>query len=623
MNKKYNFKNLLNILFLIILCIGVYMRFHQYAMGRSLWEDETHLALNIMKYNYIGLLKPLDYIQAAPILFLFITKTFCLIFGYSEMALRAFPFISSIITLPLFYYIIKELTQSKVAALIGFLVFSVNIAVIYFSSELKPYGVDLSMYLLMVYLAVTKHEFVLKHRTIMLITAGSIALLSSLTSFIVLFCVACYMAMGWRTNKKIDKKDLVILSAWGGIFLLNYFLFIFNHPSAKAQKENYSFGFCPANIFSHDFVNFMMLRMDEIFYRLLLYIFDVYWFGLVLLLIFIVAIAHIIIRRRFGLFLFTILPVLIHLFLSAFKIYPFWYRLILYLVPCFITLMALGTYLIADFISKKSHRDFGAFFTLACCYLFVEPSIRQYPLWYREIKPALDYINKNYPHTKMFITTPINPYRYYYQRGEAKDSLFIPIAWNISPFDYYSSVENEHSDYLLFHATSPDVDGYKAVMDDLNNKDLIVKEFEYKTYTVSEIRPNSKMDTNFIKIKYNNFYPKHEFDLNTVNVEAIWDKDTIYSECTLPKGNYKISLVSCGTPFKDTFPHINVYMNEVKIGDYTCGKGFDINDFIYEQKQEGKVLLKILMDNDACDLKTHEDRNAFIKCVYINKLHRE
>src|ERR1043165_8221185 len=106
---SHTYQRLIKWAFILILFLGLLLRFYQYLMGRSLWEDETHLALNFMSRGFGRLAKPLDYLQGAPILFLWIVKAIVKIFGYGEIAFRALPFISSILTVPLIYYITKQL----------------------------------------------------------------------------------------------------------------------------------------------------------------------------------------------------------------------------------------------------------------------------------------------------------------------------------------------------------------------------------------------------------------------------------------------------------------------------------------------------------------------------------
>ena len=52
------------------LATGAGFRVLYYLSGRSLWIDEARLALNVAGRGYAGLLRPLDYDQAASPLFL-------------------------------------------------------------------------------------------------------------------------------------------------------------------------------------------------------------------------------------------------------------------------------------------------------------------------------------------------------------------------------------------------------------------------------------------------------------------------------------------------------------------------------------------------------------------------
>ena len=97
---KFSSSRLVQIVFTAILLLGLGLRFYFYLMGRSLWDDETHLALNFMDHGFARLFKPLDYIQIAPILFILAEKAIASVFGYGELALRALPFICSVLSLP-------------------------------------------------------------------------------------------------------------------------------------------------------------------------------------------------------------------------------------------------------------------------------------------------------------------------------------------------------------------------------------------------------------------------------------------------------------------------------------------------------------------------------------------
>jgi len=87
----------------MIIFLGVALRLAQYLANRSLWLDESYIALNIVQRSFSQLFGPLDYHQVAPIGFLLIEKVAVQAFGNTEYALRLFPLFSGIVALLLLY----------------------------------------------------------------------------------------------------------------------------------------------------------------------------------------------------------------------------------------------------------------------------------------------------------------------------------------------------------------------------------------------------------------------------------------------------------------------------------------------------------------------------------------
>lgn len=610
--KKLNI--LFNLLFLFILFLGLYLRCYQYFMGRSLWEDEAHLALNFMTRDLPGLMKPLDYIQAAPPLFLLTTKLFTILFGFGPKALHALPFISSVLSLPLFYFIVRDLTKNKIIALIGFLIFAANLSLIYFSSELKTYGIDVVMLLVMLWLTLTENMTIASRRNTLLGIAGSLFILYSNVSFIIMFCIGVYMLINWVKSRRIDFKQVKVLIIWAVVFLAYYFLFLFHHPHQSAQVGLYSFAFPPPNLLSGEFITFLV---DQTSIGTLLNVSPAFNFTYLFILIFIAAIISCIKQKRFDILLFTILPIVLHFLLSLFHIYPFWYRFLLYLMPGLMLLMALGTFEIVSFIAKKTHKVAGIIIALIFCSFFVWPSLSNFPLWFREIKPSLNFINTFPSNTKLYITTPYTLYKYSQLNNNVNNNNYEALQWPIAPEQYFESVGATQNEYLLLHATDTSTDGYGQVNEALKSKGLIKKEFSFKTYTVSLIRP---INQDGIMLNYNSFEEDKIFDLNGKKVVALWSDAAVESnEVMLTKGKYEMTIFSCGTPARKTYPHINIFVNESKVSDYHTTSEYSKEIILFEQKTDSNIRLKLLMDNDLTDTGSKEDRNAFILYIQIRK----
>ncbi|MEM9161496.1 MAG: glycosyltransferase family 39 protein [Cyanobacteria bacterium P01_F01_bin.4] len=131
---------------ILALLFGLLLRLVHYTSNRSLWFDEASIALNLSR-SYPELLSKLDYNQAAPPLFLWAEKFAVQIFGDNEYALRLFPLIAGLASVVLFYQLAKRLTTGWTTP-IAIALFSSLENIAYFSSELKPYGLDATLAIL-------------------------------------------------------------------------------------------------------------------------------------------------------------------------------------------------------------------------------------------------------------------------------------------------------------------------------------------------------------------------------------------------------------------------------------------------------------------------------------------
>ncbi|MBX7204592.1 MAG: hypothetical protein K1X81_04160 [Bacteroidia bacterium] len=598
--------------FWAILTAGIALRVYQFLMGASLWEDEAHLALSFIRRSYTGLLQPLDYAQSAPVLFLFSVETFTKIFGWGEKALRAFPFLVSIFTLPLFYFLLVDLTKSKLSALIGFFLFSVNLALIYFVNELKPYTVDVSVFIILGFITFTSYPAIAKSRNKWLAVSGCLAILYSNIAVIVLFCIAASFVRDWFLAKRADWRLAAVMLLWGVVFGLNYYFFIYQYPYAEEVRATWSFAYCPTDILSCEFVNFIKTTIETTFFTLLLYVSEIKGAGWLLLVVFIAGVRHAYLSRNYRLLIFLCCPVLVHLVVSALHLYPFYYRFILYLVPAFIILMAVGIRVITLFLIQKTHRISGILFISGTIWLFIEPSLKLYPLWDREVKPSLDFINKNYPYAHVLITTPHSLYTYYHETGYARNGNYRFLEWNLTPEKFYQLVMEEQNNFVLLHSADTLVDGYGQVMRDLRSKNLVTREFTYKTYTVSEIKQKSGR-----VFTYKDFSPESVFELNGEKVAANWGNTVSSVPWQIPSGKYDMAVLSKGTPAFAVYPHLHVIANGKELGVYYTTTEYSVQHFTLEIGEEKTLLLQFSMDNDTVNTVANEDRNAFIRSIVL------
>ena len=133
--------------------LGIVVRLVRYFVNYPIWHDEAFLAVNFWNRDYLDLLRPLDYGQVAPWLFLAIERTAVKWIGYSEPALRLFPTVCSVLSLPLFAHVAGRFLR-ETPKLLAVAVFAVSFYPIRHGAEIKPYASDLLAALLLLALAV-------------------------------------------------------------------------------------------------------------------------------------------------------------------------------------------------------------------------------------------------------------------------------------------------------------------------------------------------------------------------------------------------------------------------------------------------------------------------------------
>ena len=143
------------------------------------------LALNIVNRDFGELFQPLDYDQGAPIGFMLVEKTFNLIFGRNEFSLRLFPLLIGLASLWMFYLLLKRIT-SGAGFWVALALFAFNPRLIYYSSEVKQYIVDVTVTIALLLCALPLFQQASRKAFATLAFAGALALWFSHPSLFVL-----------------------------------------------------------------------------------------------------------------------------------------------------------------------------------------------------------------------------------------------------------------------------------------------------------------------------------------------------------------------------------------------------------------------------------------------------
>lgn len=231
---------------------GMILRIRQYLTGRSLWVDEAMLALNIVERDFAGMFQPLDYDQGAPVGFLLVEKLFNVILGKHEFALRLFPLLVGLASLWLFYLLLKRITSGP-GLLVPLALFALNPRLIYYSSEVKQYILDVALTILLLLVAAPVFQPSPRKKDFAWLgLAGMVALWFSHPASFVLAGIG--LALVIITLKRRDYSSLRPLLGMGVLWLLNlallYVLILKDLSQNAYMREYWQGAFLPVPLWS-------------------------------------------------------------------------------------------------------------------------------------------------------------------------------------------------------------------------------------------------------------------------------------------------------------------------------------------------------------------------------------
>ncbi len=378
-----------------IIAIGIFIRIIQFIANRSLWKDEAMLALNIVNRSFGQLLQPLDYNQGAPLAFLLSEKVIGMIFGYKDYALRLIPLIAGCFSVWLMYLLAKQIVSPPTTVIVVVL-FSFSIPLIYYSSELKQYSVDIAIALLLYLLAapLLKGEPT-QQKYVSLGLIGAISLWFSHPAIFVLGGISLGLILYYFFRK--DYSQLlpigIMILAWLFTFAVLFFI-SFKNLTINGYLLNYwrkyfmpIFPWKDITWFSQVFINIF----DDLVGITSLYFIQGFLciVGSVLLLI-----------RKWQWGIPFLATLFLNLVASAWHKYPFGGRLFLYSLP--ILLIFIGMSLEIFFIMfKRNHLLSNGVWFIFAVLLIYKPltsslDILHTPLTKEEIKPVIEYLIDHY-----------------------------------------------------------------------------------------------------------------------------------------------------------------------------------------------------------------------------------
>ena len=175
-----------NWLLVLLIAAGIALRFRQYLFDRAFWLDEVKIGLNIRDNSLVELLTvPLAYKQSAPPGFLIWARGTWVALGSlgpSEMVLRTLPMTAGILILVLAYVLARRELKSFAAQVTFVGLTALSPILIFYSSEFKQYISD-ALFALAILVAVAYRHT--RYGTWILAGAGFVAIVGSLPAVFV------------------------------------------------------------------------------------------------------------------------------------------------------------------------------------------------------------------------------------------------------------------------------------------------------------------------------------------------------------------------------------------------------------------------------------------------------
>ena len=399
-NVKLTFIEGLNptIIMLAFLIYAFIVKIWQYGMNRSYYMDEIFLLRSIISRPLTGFTTTLEWMQRAPLGFLVVERwVYQLVGRDDELIMRLFPFIVGLFSVPLLFIILKRWTTPLVGMLASFL-FATCWAIAYYSADMKPYGIDVTLTLLLTVLfGQVFYERTGRYWWLILCIVGICVIPFSFPAVIVMASLGLTYLVAHRPSRFIIpdmlfawRAPLICYSTWLVIFAVYYRWFLIPTSGNDQQLQlfwgNLKAGFLPLDATAVAWLITTAERAVE----------NPLGFGRATgdLALFLILVGSIyLLRQSKERFFFFAAPIVMSLALAALHVYPFVERMILFLVPNFFILIAYGVQSIFDYLQPQ-YRKIGLVLVAIVC---IYPLAHLSPIMRRqEIRPIVSYIDKHW-----------------------------------------------------------------------------------------------------------------------------------------------------------------------------------------------------------------------------------
>lgn len=340
-------KKFISYLFVITIIIALAIRLFAFsAHNFYISPDEAHSFAGI-KDSFYSLFT--YFFQGANFLPIYraILKLIYGVVGFNIIYYKIPALIAGILSIFVFFDLSKKVFKNQIIILLSNILFALNVNLIYYSTQVKTYEIDVLLCLIIIDFAISFKGKVLTNKTVLLmsIVSALIAYTSIPAIAIMQICFAIMLFSNKKNRLKLIIFELLVLS----VISFEYFTYISQIASDNSLKSMWTddlFFFAPKSLeavnalVNFSFFNFFWwdsdcpVRFSNIF--LVSY-----------LCIFLVGFINFLREKITG--YYVVAPVFIFLMLSYLNLYPFCNRIIVFLIPIFI-LITLKAF---DYENKK------------------------------------------------------------------------------------------------------------------------------------------------------------------------------------------------------------------------------------------------------------------------------
>ncbi len=350
--------------FVAVVLLGGGLRLAALLLDRCLWIDEAMLALNLVTRTPRGLLDPLDYNQGAPVGFLLAVKGAISAFGASEWALRLVPFAASVFGLIAFAWTARRLLPPHAALLAGAL-FAFSPHLVSYAGECKQYACDAAVAAGLLAVAVGLLEGKGGRRWLLLALAGAAAVWCSHPAAFVLGGIGTALLLSTAVER--DRARFLAagftVACWLVSFGACYLICLKNLGGNKYLADYWAGHFLALPPKSIGDITWLV---DHLIYFFTIpggfggSLVPLGGFAALLALVGLREFA----RERWPVAVALALPAAFVLLASALHKYPIGGRLMLFMVPFAVLLVARGAWVVLDAVREKNRFAAGALVVL-------------------------------------------------------------------------------------------------------------------------------------------------------------------------------------------------------------------------------------------------------------------